>query len=259
MSLSVCVKKVRIISPNGNLLSEGETRCSDIATLKNLGYTIEDLEPETLPDVTTSIPEEPVPVVEPEPEEIVIQEPQEIAQVPIENIEEIQVVDDIFVMQADLLINRSLELATVNVNLEAEKQQLTNQVQALQNTIEGLQTDVSQMPFANEKEYHEFLLDKQIDKIHTQISSAKSFTTNPQMSRPEGRKLEFDKWINLVESQEVKLEEFARNLGLNYSRRSKVDGENIYYNKYERELDPIYRDDWVSYIPTSSATVRTRF
>ena len=257
MSLSVCTQKVRITSPNGTFLSEGETRCSDIATLRNLGYTIEELEEPTQPDFTTveEIVEEPIQQVE----EIIVQEPETIVNVPVENIEEIQVVDDVFIMQADLLINRSLELATTNVNLQAEKQQLTAQVQTLQNTIEGLQTDVSQMPFANEKEYHEFLLDKQIDKIHTQISSAKSFTTNPQMSRPEGRKLEFDKWINLVESQEVKLEEFARNLGLNYSRRSKVDGENIYYNKYERELDPIYRDDWVSYIPTSSATVRTRF
>ena len=35
MSLSVCTEKVRITSPNGNLLSEGETRCSDIATLRN--------------------------------------------------------------------------------------------------------------------------------------------------------------------------------------------------------------------------------
>ena len=257
MSLSVCVKKVRIISPNGNLLSEGETRCSDIATLKNLGYTIEDLEPETLPDVTTSIPEEPVPVVEPEPEEIVIQEPQEIAQVPIENIEEIQVVDDIFVMQADLLINRSLELATVNVNLEAEKQQLTNQVQALQNTIEGLQTDVSQMHFANEKEYHEFLLQKQVEKVHALISKQKeSVGIHP---RSETRSMYWDRWINYVETQEVALEKFARDLGLNYTRRSKVDGENIYYNAYERSLDPIYKDDWVSYVPTSSATVGSYF
>ena len=256
MSLSECTEKVRITSPNGTFLSEGETRCSDIATLRNLGYTIESLEEPTQPDFT-SVEE----VVEPKPveEPVVIQEPETIVNIPVEEIEEIQVVDDIFVMQADLLINRSLELATANVNLQAEKQQLTTQVQALENTLQGLQTDVAKMPFENEKEYHEHLLDKQIDKIYTQISTAKSFMTNPALSRPETRKLEFDKWINLVESQEVKLEEFARNLGLNYSRRSTVDGQNIYYNKYERELDPIYRDDWVSYIPTSSATVRTRF
>ena len=138
MSLSVCTEKVRITSPNGNLLSEGETRCSDIATLRNLGYTIESLEPEVLPDVTTSIPEEPIPVVEPEPvQEVIIEEPKEIVGVPVEEIQEIQVLDDIFVMQADLLINRSLELATVNVNLEAEKQQLTTQVQTLQSNLEN--------------------------------------------------------------------------------------------------------------------------
>ena len=254
MSLSVCTQKVRITSPNGTFLSEGETRCTDIATLRNLGYTIESLEEPTQPDFT-SVEE----VVEPKPveEPVVIQEPETIVNIPVENIEEIQIVDDIFVMQADLLINRSLELATTNVNLQAEKQQLTAQVQTLQNTIEGLQTDVSQMPFANEKEYHEFLLKKQKEKVYGQISTAKSYVGNHP--RPEGRKLEYDKWINFVESQEVKLEEFARNLGLNYSRRSKVDGENIYYNKYERELDPIYRDDWVSYIPTSSAVKGSYF
>tara|TARA_R110002020_G_scaffold109859_2_gene254152 strand:- start:385 stop:1152 length:768 start_codon:yes stop_codon:yes gene_type:complete len=254
MSLSVCTQKVRITSPNGTFLSEGETRCSDIATLKNLGYTIEELEEPTQPDFT-SVEE----VVEPKPveEPVVVQEPETIVNIPVQEIEEIQVVNDIFVMQADLLINRSLELATANVNLQAEKQQLTTQVQTLQNTLAGLQTEVTQMPFANEKEYHEFLLLKQVEKIHGQISTAKSYVGNHP--KPEGRKLEWDKWINLVESQEVELEKFARNLGLNYSRRSIVDGENIYYNKYERELDPILKDDWVSYIPTSSAVKGSYF
>ena len=139
MSLSVCTQKVRITSPNGTFLSEGETRCTDITTLRNLGYTIEELEEPTQPDFT-SVEEvvEPTPVEEP----VVIQEPETIVNIPVENIEEIQIVDDIFVMQADLLINRSLELATTNVNLEAENQ-------TLRNTIQGLQTDVSQMPFSN--------------------------------------------------------------------------------------------------------------
>ena len=250
MSLSVCTQKVRITSPNGTFLSEGETRCTDIATLRNLGYTIEELEEPTQPDFT-SVEE----IVEPTPVEgpVVIQEPETIVNVPVENIEEIQVVNDIFVMQADLLINRSLELATVNINQNAKIDELNSQIETLQNIVQGLQTDVSNMPFENEKEYHEFILAKQVEKIHAQISTAKTFMTKPQMSYPEGRALEFSKWINLIESEEVKLESFARNLGLNYSRRTRVEGENIYYNRYERELDPIYRDDWVSYIPTSSA------
>ena len=247
MSLSVCTQKVRITSPNGTFLSEGETRCTDIATLRNLGYTIEELEEPTQPDFT-SVEE----VVEPTPveESVVIQEPETIVNIPVENIEEIQVVDDIFVMQADLLINRSLELATTNVNLEAENQ-------TLRNTIQGLQTDVSQMPFANEKEYHEFLLAKQIEKVHAIISSNKGKTTIHPKS--DVRKQQVQNWVNSTEQAEISLEEFARNLGLNYTRRSIVDGENIYYNAYERSLDPIYRDDWVSYIPTSSATVGSQF
>ena len=247
MSLSVCTQKVRITSPNGTFLSEGETRCTDIATLRNLGYTIEELEEPTQPDFT-SVEE----VVEPTPveESVVIQEPETIVNIPVENIEEIQIVDDIFVMQADLLINRSLELATTNVNLEAENQ-------TLRNTIQGLQTDVSQMPFANEKEYHEFLLSKQVEKVHAIISSNKGKTTIHPKS--DVRKQQVQNWVNSTEQAEISLEEFARNLGLNYTRRSIVDGENIYYNAYERSLDPIYRDDWVSYIPTSSATVGSQF
>ena len=247
MSLSVCTQKVRITSPNGTFLSEGETRCTDITTLRNLGYTIEELEEPTQPDFT-SVEEvvEPTPVEEP----VVIQEPETIVNIPVENIEEIQIVDDIFVMQADLLINRSLELATTNVNLEAENQ-------TLRNTIQGLQTDVSQMPFANEKEYHEFLLAKQVEKVHAIISSNKGKTTIHPKS--DVRKQQVQNWVNSTEQAEISLEEFARNLGLNYTRRSIVDGENIYYNAYERSLDPIYRDDWVSYIQTSSATVGSQF
>ena len=225
MSLSECTEKVRITSPNGNLLSEGETRCTDITTLRNLGYTIESLE---------------------EPKE-----PETIVNIPVENIEEIQVVDDVFIMQADLLINRSLELATVNVNLEAEKQQLTTQVQALQNTIEGLQTDVSKMPFENEKQYHEFLLQTEISKVHALLTTEKATVSiHPFKS---GRDQYYSQWRNSVERSEIALEKFARDLGLNYTRRDIVNGENIYYNAYERSLDPIYRDDWVSYVPTSSA------
>jgi len=242
MSLSVCTEKVRITSPNGNLLSEGETRCSDIATLRNLGYTIESLEPEVLPDVTTSIPEEPIPVVEPEPvQEVIIEEPKEIAGVPVEEIQEIQVLDDVFIMQADLLINRSLELATVNVNLEAEKQQLTTQVQTLQSNLENVIT---------QEKLNEILLQAEIEKQHLYLSAKKETTgIHP---RPEGRDIWHNRWVNAVKSVEVNLELFANKLGLVYTRRDVVDGEKIYYT-----APPV--EEHQSYIPTSSATVRTRF
>jgi hypothetical protein len=247
MSLSVCVKNVKVTSLGGNI-SSGPMKCEDIDILASKGFTIEYLDEQQQPDSTASS-FEPIQEIEQIVEPI-------IEELPIEA-ETIQVVKPIYAIYQQDIFDRSLELATANVNLEAEKQQLATQVQTLQNTLEGLQTDVSQMPFANQKEYHEFLLEKQIDKIHSMISLAKNYVGNHP--RPEGREIEFSKWVNLVESEEVKLEEFARNLGLNYSRRSKVDGEPFYYNRYERELDPIYRDDWVSYIPTSSATVRTKF
>ena len=237
MSLSVCVKKVRIISPNGNLLSEGETRCSDIATLKNLGYTIEELEEPKQPDFT-SVEE----IVEPEPvQEVIIEEPKEIVGVPVEEIQEIQVLDDIFVMQADLLINRSLELATVNVNLEAEKQQLTTQVQTLQSNLENVIT---------QEKLNEILLQKEIEKQHLYLSAKKETTgIHP---RPEGRNIWHNRWADAVKSVEVNLELFANKLGLVYTRRDIVDGEKIYYT-----APPV--EEHESYIPTSSATVRTRF
>ena len=237
MSLSECVQKVRIISPNGNLLSEGETRCSDIATLKNLGYTIEELEEPKQPDFT-SVEE----IVEPEPvQEVIIEEPKEIVGVPVEEIQEIQVLDDIFVMQADLLINRSLELATVNVNLEAEKQQLTTQVQTLQSNLENVIT---------QEKLNEILLQKEIEKQHLYLSAKKETTgIHP---RPEGRDIWHNRWVNAVKSVEVNLELFANKLGLVYTRRDVVDGEKIYYT-----APPV--EEHESYIPTSSATVRTRF
>ena len=237
MSLSECVQKVRIISPNGNLLSEGETRCSDIATLKNLGYTIEELEEPKQPDFT-SVEE----IVEPEPvQEVIIEEPKEIAGVPVEEIQEIQVLDDIFVMQADLLINRSLELATVNVNLEAEKQQLTTQVQTLQSNLENVIT---------QEKLNEILLQKEIEKQHLYLSAKKETTgIHP---RPEGRNIWHNRWADAVKSVEVNLELFANKLGLVYTRRDIVDGEKIYYT-----APPV--EEHESYIPTSSATVRTRF
>ena len=237
MSLSECVQKVRIISPNGNLLSEGETRCSDIATLKNLGYTIEELEAPKQPDFT-SVEE----IVEPEPvQEVIIEEPKEIVGVPVEEILEIQVLDDIFVMQADLLINRSLELATVNVNLEAEKQQLTTQVQTLQSNLENVIT---------QEKLNEILLQKEIEKQHLYLSAKKETTgIHP---RPEGRNIWHNRWADAVKSVEVNLELFANKLGLVYTRRDIVDGEKIYYT-----APPV--EEHESYIPTSSATVRTRF
>ena len=237
MSLSECVQKVRIISPNGNLLSEGETRCSDIATLKNLGYTIEELEEPKQPDFT-SVEE----IVEPEPvQEVIIEEPKEIAGVPVEEIQEIQVLDDVFIMQADLLINRSLELATVNVNLEAEKQQLTTQVQTLQSNLENAIT---------QEKLNEILLQAEIEKQHLYLSAKKETTgIHP---RPEGRNIWHNRWADAVKSVEVNLELFANKLGLVYTRRDIVDGEKIYYT-----APPV--EEHESYIPTSSATVRTRF
>ena len=243
MSLSICVKKVKVISPNGNVLSEGEMKCEDIETLQALNYQIIDLEEPTQADSTTSSLQ---PVqAEPTPEPVV-------EELPVET-ETIQVVEQpkpIYAIYEQDIFDRSITLVEEITEIKANNIILKNQIQSLQ-------TDVSQMPFENQKQYHEFLLQKQIDLVHAVISKQKeSIDIHPKV---EVRKQNWDKWINYVESQEVKLEGFARDLGLNYTRRNKVDGENIYYNAYERSLDPIYKDDWVSYVPPTSAVQGSYF
>tara|TARA_R110000824_G_scaffold141556_1_gene308146 strand:- start:4 stop:738 length:735 start_codon:yes stop_codon:yes gene_type:complete len=243
MSLSVCVKKVRVISPNGNLLSEGEMRCEDIETLQALNYEIIDLEEPTQTDSTISSLE---PVqVEPTPEPVIEELPVEA-----ETIQIIEKPKPIYAIYEQDIFDRSITLVEEITEIKANNIILRNQ-------IETLQTDVSQMPFENEKQYHEFLLQKQIEKIHAIISA--NFGKTKIHPRSEQRSQEYERWVNSTEQAEINLEEFARNLGLNYSRRDNIEGAGIYYNRYERELDPIYREDWVSYVPTSSAVAGSKF
>jgi hypothetical protein len=236
MSLSVCVRNVRATSKGGNI-TEGSMKCEDIDTLKSVGYTIEYLDEPTQVDSTASSFE-----AEQEIEEI-IQE--EIIQEPIvEQIETVIIqepeVQTLVIQQQDIFDN-SLVLAETNATLKANNIELTNKVSILEQELTTVTT---------QEELNKILLEKEIEKVHTSISNSKNYVGNHP--KTQGREIEFNKWINSVKNAELELEKFANKLGLNYTRRSSVSGQIIYYQE-----PPI--EEWESYIPTSSATVGSKF
>jgi DNA-binding transcriptional MerR regulator len=257
MSLSTCTQKVRITSPNGNLLSEGEMECKNIATLKNLGYTIEELEevkepdyvaPEPIPVVPTALTPEQIEQQQKELEQLQIEAEQQEAELQEVIIQE--PLPQIFEIQETNLIERGLEIATENINLQSQNQTLLEEAQTLQNFINNWE---SNLPFKDEKEYHEFLLQKEVERVHSMISAAKSYVGNHP--KPSGREIEFNNWSNSTTDLELGLEKFARDLGLTYTRRSEINGEPFYY-KTPAQIKIEEQKEWVSYIPTSSAVVR---
>ena len=224
MSLSVCTDKVRIISPNGNLLSEGETRCKDIDTLKSLGYTIEYLEKPTQVDSTTSSFET-IPEIEQ------VEQIQEIEQIETVIIQEPEI-KTLVIQQQDIFDN-SLVLAETNATLKANNIELTNKNNNLK---EQLENSVTQLDINKLKLEHE------IEKVHNDISTSFDATTD------------FDsqiKWETSTKSKEIGLEQYANSLGLEYTRRNKIGRATVHYTE-----PPI--EQWVSYIPITSATVRSR-
>ena len=218
MSLSVCVKKVRVISPNGNLLSEGEMKCEDIETLQALNYEIIDLEEPTQADSTTSSlePVQIEPTLEPVVEEL-----------PVET-ETIQVVEKpkpIYAIYESDIFDRSLTLVEEitqvkgnNIILKTENENLKQQ----------LETAITQ------EKFNQYKLDERISTTHNSIAS--NFSKTKMGNSPEARAIEFTKWINETESAEIGLENFAESLGLTYNKRKFIplnysysQGETLYY------------------------------
>ena len=194
MSLSVCTDKVRIISPNGNLLSEGETRCKDIDTLKSLGYTIEYLEKPTQVDSTTSSFET-IPEIEQ------VEQIQEIEQVETVIIQEPQI--QTLVIQQQDIFNNSLVLAETNATLKANNIELTNENNNLK---EELENSVTQLDINKLKLEHE------IEKAHNEISVGFDATrTHP---RVEVRNQQMHNWGISTKNREIGLEQYANSLGL---------------------------------------------
>ena len=204
MSLSVCYKNVRVVSPNGNLLSEGNMKCEDITTLENLNYEI------TYLDETQ---EEPV-----------------IEELPVET-ETIQVVEKpkpIYAIYESDIFDRSLTLVEEitqvkgnNIILKTENENLKQQ----------LETAITQ------EKFNQYKLDERISTTHNSIAS--NFSKTKMGNSPEARAIEFTKWINETESAEIGLENFAESLGLTYNKRKFIplnysysQGETLYYKNH---------------------------
>jgi len=201
MSLSVCYKNVRVVSPNGNLLSEGNMKCEDITTLENLNYEI------TYLDETQ---EEPV-----------------VEELPVET-ETIQVVEQpkpIYAIYESDIFDRSITLVEEitqvkgnNIILKTENENLKQQ----------LETAITQ------EKFNQYKLDERISTTHNSIAS--NFSKTKMGNSPEARAIEFTKWINETESTEIGLENFAESLGLTYNKRKFIplnysysQGEKLYY------------------------------
>ena len=201
MSLSVCYKNVRVVSPNGNLLSEGNMKCEDITTLENLNYEITYLDESQ---------EEPV-----------------VEELPVET-ETIQVVEKpkpIYAIYESDIFDRSLTLVEEitqvkgnNIILKTENENLKQQ----------LETAITQ------EKFNQYKLDERISTTHNSIAS--NFSKTKMGNSPEARAIEFTKWINETESAEIGLENFAESLGLTYNKRKFIplnysysQGETLYY------------------------------
>ena len=225
MSLSVCVRNVRAISQGGNI-TEGEMKCEDIDTLKSIGYTIEYLDEKPVIDSTASsfepIQEEIIqePIIE-QIETVIIQEPE---------------IQTLVIQQQDIFDN-SLVLAETNATLKANNIELTNKVNNLEQELTTVTT---------QEELNKILLEKEIDKQYEILNTFQS-ASFPSIGM--SKKQLFHIYIENVKSVEIELERFANRLGLEYIRRSHVNGEYIAYTTAPIEEQP-------SYIPTSSAIVK---
>ena len=225
MSLSVCVRNVRATSQGGNV-TEGDMTCENIDILKSSGYTIEYLDGKPEPDSTVSSFEptqemEQVEQVE-QIETVIIQEPE---------------IQTLVIQQQDIFDN-SLVLAETNATLKANNIELTNENNNLK---EELENSITQL------DVNKLKLEHRIQLVHSNISVAKQATTTHP--RVDARRIAYTQWENSTKASEIELEKFANSLGLEYTRRDKIDGAPMYYT-----APPI--EEWVSYIPTSSATVR---
>ena len=211
MSLSVCVKKVKVISPNGNVLSEGEMKVEDIETLQALNYEIIDLEEPSQPDFTTI--EEPV-----------------VEELPVEA-ETIQVIEQpkpIYAIYEQDIFDRSITLVEEITQAKANNIILTTENNNLKQQLE---TSITL------EEFNQYKLDERISTTHNSIAS--NFSKTKLGSSPQARELEFTKWINETESAEIGLENFAKELGLTYNKRKFIplnysysQGETLYYKNY---------------------------
>ena len=151
MSLSVCVRNVRVTSQGGNV-TEGNMTCENIDTLKSVGYTIEYLDEQPIIDSTASS-------FEP------IQEIEQIVQEPIEEQIETVIIQEpkiqTLVIQQQDIFDRSLVLAEEITQVKANNIELTNE----NNSLKSQLVDV-----ISTKEFNRFKLETQIESVYSSLN-----------------------------------------------------------------------------------------
>ena len=167
---------------------------------------------------------------------------EEIIQEPIiEQIETVIIqepeIQTLVIKQEDIFDN-SLVLAETNATLKANNIELTNENNNLKSELENSITQL---------DLNKVILEHKIEKVHSDISI--SFESAKNHPRVEVRVQQVSQWKTNTKSKEIELEQYANSLGLEYTRRAKISGEPIYYT-----APPV--EEWVSYMPTTSATVR---
>jgi len=212
MSLSVCVRNVRATSQGGNI-TEGNMTCENIDTLKSVGYTIEYLDEQPIIDSTASS-------FEP------IQEIEQIVQEPIEEQIETVIIQEpkiqTLVIQQQDIFDRSLVLAEEITQVKANNIELTNE----NNSLKSQLVDV-----ISTKEFNRFKLETQIESVYSSLNDIHA-NIGVGTKTPEQTRSQFDSYARTVEREELALEEFAKNLGLVYNKRTRVKGEPFYWKEY---------------------------
>ena len=135
-----------------------------------------------------------------------------------------------------------------------------------------LETSITQ------EELIQIKMDNQIDKVHdgySKYANIKSYASTSGQRAQAGMK-----YSNFIENSEIGLEDYAKSLGFTYIRANRVNNEPYYYHDRGGRISNI--DTWQgglvdnpiplseqyqsplmeeikSYIPTSSATVGSKF
>jgi hypothetical protein len=213
MSLSVCVRNVRATSQGGNI-TEGNMTCENIDTLKSVGYTIEYLDEQPVTDSTASS-FEPIQEIEQ-----IVQEPI-IEELPIEA-ETIQVIKPIYAIHQQDIFDHSLVLAEEITQVKANNIELTNK----NNDLKSQLVDVITL-----EEFNRFKLETQIESVYSSLDSIHA-NIGVGTRTSEQTRQQFDSYSRTVEKEELALEEFAKNLGLVYNKRTEVQGEPIYWREF---------------------------
>jgi hypothetical protein len=213
MSLSVCVRNVRATSKHGSV-TEGNMTCENIDILKSTGYTIEYLDGKPEPDSTSSS-FEPIQEIEQ-----IVQEPI-IEELPIEA-ETIQVIKPIYAIHQQDIFDHSLVLAEEITQVKANNIELTNK----NNDLKSQLVDVITL-----EEFNRFKLETQIESVYSSLDSIHA-NIGVGTRTSEQTRQQFDSYARTVEREELALEEFAKNLGLVYNKRTRVHGEPFYWKEF---------------------------